>query len=62
VAMVNNNKLNNNRSAFFITFDECPWLDKKHTIFGKVVGDTIFNLLKMQDIDTDANDKPIEDS
>ena len=28
---------NTNGSQFFITLDRCDWLDKKHTIFGKVI-------------------------
>lgn len=29
----------------------CDWLDKKNTIFGKVVGETVFNLARMNEID-----------
>jgi peptidyl-prolyl cis-trans isomerase SDCCAG10 len=36
-----------NLSQFFITLDEASDLNGKHTIFAKVVGDTIYNLLKL---------------
>lgn len=57
IAMANAGK-NTNKSQFFITFGECNHLNKKHTIFGKVVGDTIYNLLSMQSLDTDSSDRP----
>ena len=28
---------NTNGSQFFLTFIECPWLDGKHTVFGKTI-------------------------
>ena len=34
-------------------------LNKKHTIFGKVVGPSVFNLLDMQNVDLGENDRPI---
>lgn len=34
--MANASSPNSNGSQFFFTLDKCDWLDKKHTIFGKV--------------------------
>jgi peptidyl-prolyl cis-trans isomerase SDCCAG10 len=36
LAMANENKPNSNHSQFFFTLDACEFLEKKHTIFGKV--------------------------
>ncbi len=52
LAMANRNLPNTNSSQFFITMDKCPWLDKKHTIFGKVTGQSIFNALAIGDLPT----------
>lgn len=60
VAMANKNIANTNGSQFFITMDKCQWLDKKHTIFGKVVGDTYFNAHSIADIPT-RDDYPVVD-
>ncbi|CAM9171691.1 unnamed protein product [Chrysoparadoxa australica] len=60
VACANENVPNSNHSQFFFTMDKCEWIDKKHTIFGKITGNTIFNALRMGSVDTDANDRPID--
>jgi peptidyl-prolyl cis-trans isomerase SDCCAG10 len=39
--------------------DKADFLNGKHTIFGKVVGNTIFNVLKMSDLETNENDVPL---
>lgn len=36
LTMANTGK-NSNNSQFFITFQSCPWLDGKHTVFGEVI-------------------------
>lgn len=43
-----------NGSQFFFTFAPSPELQNKHTIFGKVVGETIYNMLKLEDAVTDS--------
>ena len=54
-----NSKPNSNQSQFFFTLAETPDLNGKNTIFGKVVGDTLFNLLKIGELETDGDEKPI---
>ncbi|KAL6523982.1 hypothetical protein OROMI_031077 [Orobanche minor] len=60
VACAGTNTPNSNGSQFFITLDRCDWLDKKHTIFGKVTGDSIFNLLPLGEVETGKDDRPLE--
>ena len=50
---------NENSSQFFITFDTCEDLNRQHTVFGKIVGDTIYNLLRMENLEVDSNNTPI---
>jgi peptidyl-prolyl cis-trans isomerase SDCCAG10 len=61
LACANEQKPDSNHSQFFMTFAGCEWLDRKHTIFGKVTGNTIFNLLRMNDVEVDSADRPIDD-
>lgn len=46
--MANNGSRNSNTSQFFITLDAAPELTNKHTMFGKVVGNTIFSMSLVQ--------------
>lgn len=50
---------NTNGSQFFITLGKCDWLNGKHTIFGRISGDSIYNALKISECDVDDNDRPI---
>nr|XP_033810014.1 RING-type E3 ubiquitin-protein ligase PPIL2 [Geotrypetes seraphini] len=52
---------NTNKSQFFITFRSCTYLDKKHTVFGRVVGG-FETLTAMENVDTDPKtDRPKEE-
>lgn len=39
---------------FFLTLEEIPELYKKATLFGKVVGDTVYNMVRMSELEVDA--------
>ncbi|KAG9687582.1 hypothetical protein KCU95_g4474, partial [Aureobasidium melanogenum] len=58
VCMANRGRATNS-SQFFITLDECPHLNNKHTIFGRLVEgeDTLARMAKVQ---VDKDDKPLE--
>ncbi|CAE6968772.1 CYP57, partial [Symbiodinium sp. KB8] len=49
-----------NGSQFFIAMGRLPSLDGKHTLFGKVVGQTIYNLVRLNEVEVDKNDIPVD--
>ncbi|KAF8877914.1 cyclophilin-like domain-containing protein [Infundibulicybe gibba] len=59
VAMANNGKKNSNDSQFFITLDRADELHGKHTLFGRCMGDTVYNVLKIGEMEIGANERPV---
>ncbi|RKP33596.1 cyclophilin-like domain-containing protein, partial [Dimargaris cristalligena] len=59
LAMANAGK-NDNGSQFFFTLAPAEELQSKHTIFGTVLGDSIFNVLKIGQLETDADERPLK--
>ena len=57
LAMANSGK-DDNGSQFFFTLAPTRELQNKHTIFGKVVGETIFNMLRLSDCHLEDGDRP----
>lgn len=57
LAMANSGP-NTNGSQFFITTEKAPWLNMRHTIFGKVVSG-YEAVEKIENSSTDQDDKPI---
>ena len=53
-----NGEKDSNLSQFFFTFGSTPELQNKHTIFGKVTGKTLYNMLKLEESQVDKHERP----
>ncbi|KAF7255277.1 hypothetical protein EG68_07844 [Paragonimus skrjabini miyazakii] len=49
---------NMNASQFFFTLGAAPELTGKHTLFGKVAGETLFNMLRLGEGDVGSDERP----
>jgi len=60
LAMANAGPNTNGSQFFIVTAESCPWLDGKHTVFGRVT-DGMDVVDAISTLDSDARDRPRED-
>ena len=59
LAMANSGPDTNGSQFFIVTADACPWLDGKHTVFGRVTsGQDVADRISV--VERDARDRPLE--
>ncbi|XP_070780552.1 spliceosome-associated protein CWC27 homolog isoform X1 [Enoplosus armatus] len=58
VAMANAGT-HDNGSQFFFTLGRADELNNKHTIFAKVTGDTVYNMLRLAEVECDDDERPL---
>uniref|UniRef100_UPI0037E9BE4C spliceosome-associated protein CWC27 homolog isoform X1 n=1 Tax=Semicossyphus pulcher TaxID=241346 RepID=UPI0037E9BE4C len=58
VAMANAGP-HDNGSQFFFTLGRADELNNKHTIFAKVTGDTVYNMLRLAEVECDHDERPL---
>jgi peptidyl-prolyl cis-trans isomerase B (cyclophilin B) len=61
LAMANTGPNTNGSQFFIVTADACPWLDGKHTVFGRVTSG-IEVADKISGLPADGSDKPRDDA
>src|SRR5919197_1226105 len=59
LAMANRGPNTNGSQFFIVTKDEAPWLDGKHTVFGRVM-DGMDTVDAIEAVETGPNDRPVE--
>ncbi|KAI5864313.1 cyclophilin-like protein [Durotheca rogersii] len=60
LGMANESKPDTNASQFFFTLDKAEELNNRNTMFGRVVGDTIYNLARMGEAEVaEGGERPL---
>ncbi|KAI6088929.1 cyclophilin-like protein [Hypoxylon rubiginosum] len=60
LGMANESKPDTNASQFFFTLDKAEELNSKNTMFGRIVGDTIYNLARMGEAEVaEGSERPL---